>query len=241
METTKPTIKAVFKMIYLAALEVFMARNDVRYYLNGICVKPCEEGGCMLIATDGHRMMIIRDKDGYASREFIIPNMPRAFSICRTKIPKRSKDLAVSPSTIVIDDSRLYIVNDSYNDNGPHANNIGEYEDHLHSAWPFKEIDGKFPDTERVIPRDLTESPDAAVSVNSKYLSDFHKAVERLCGKSHYTTTIIQRGKNSPLIMMVVAPGIEAFAIIMPMRNGAEENPAIPSWVFSKAEDQKAA
>lgn len=41
------------------ALTLFMAKADVRYYLNGVHVDLTEPGKPVLVATDGHRMLII--------------------------------------------------------------------------------------------------------------------------------------------------------------------------------------
>jgi len=234
--TEATPITAIFKMVYLAALEVFMARNDVRYYLNGICIKPCAKGGVILAATDGAHLLMIRDKDGFASREFIFPASPQILGICKTKRPKSAKLLGESPTAIVIDDNRLNIVTDSYCQNEPVAGELGDYQSHLHSAWPFKEIDGKYPDLGRVIPSQETiaeTTPAAAVSVNSKYLGNLHKAMARLCPKNAYATTLIQRGQSDPLVILISAPAIEAFAIIIPMRNVDETNPTVPNWAYN--------
>ncbi|MEX1669109.1 hypothetical protein AB4876_09310 [Zhongshania guokunii] len=236
--TTEATpITAIFKMVYLAALEVFMARNDVRYYLNGICVKPCSEGGVLLTATDGAHLLMIRDKSGFASREFIIPNMSHVLKICKPAQSKKSKILSDTPSAIVIDDNRLNIVTESFCKIERAENELGEYQDHLHSAWPFKEIDGKYPDIERILPRETPNikkaTPDPAVQINSKYLADIHKAMSRLCPKTKYVTTIAQRGKYDPLVVVIGAPDIEAFAIIMPMRYDETENCAVPNWAYN--------
>lgn len=237
--TPATPITAIFKMAYLAALEVFMARNDVRYYLNGICIKPCPEGGVLLTATDGAHLLMIRDKSGFASREFIIPNMSHVLKICkpaRSKKSNKSKSLSDTPAAIVIDDNRLNIVTESFCKIERAENELGEYQDHLHSAWPFKEVDGKYPEIERILPRDTPNiekaTPDPAVQINSKYLADIHKAMSRLCHKTKYVTTIAQRGKYDPLVVVIGAPDIEAFAIIMPMRYDETPTGSVPSWAY---------
>lgn len=50
----------------------FVAKNDIRYYLNGVNIRPLEGGGVMLIATDGRRFIVIRDPNGFADRELIV-------------------------------------------------------------------------------------------------------------------------------------------------------------------------
>ncbi|HBO9211544.1 TPA: hypothetical protein L5D58_006534, partial [Pseudomonas aeruginosa] len=60
------------KAHYLAAVSLFMAHNDVRYYLNGISIEPASQGGVLLIATNGHHIGVMHDPDGWASNKIII-------------------------------------------------------------------------------------------------------------------------------------------------------------------------
>lgn len=50
----------------------FMAKKDIRYYLNGINVRPLEAGGVMIVATDGHRFIVIRDPDGHTDKPLVV-------------------------------------------------------------------------------------------------------------------------------------------------------------------------
>jgi len=50
----------------------FIAQDDVRYYLCGVNIRPLEDGSVMVVATDGHRFIIIRDPAGYAEHEIIV-------------------------------------------------------------------------------------------------------------------------------------------------------------------------
>ncbi|HEN8721178.1 TPA: hypothetical protein U8215_000825 [Pseudomonas aeruginosa] len=60
------------KAHYLAAVSLFMAHNDVRYYLNGISIEPASQGGVLLIATNGHHIGVMHDPDGWAGNKIII-------------------------------------------------------------------------------------------------------------------------------------------------------------------------
>lgn len=67
----------------LRAAMTFAAKNDVRYYLNGVLVEPSPDGqGVRLVATDGHRLAVLFDADGSADAPAIIerhklPTLPR--------------------------------------------------------------------------------------------------------------------------------------------------------------------
>ena len=50
----------------------FIARNDVRHYLNGINIRPLEDGTTMVVACSGHRYIVVRDPSGFAEREIIV-------------------------------------------------------------------------------------------------------------------------------------------------------------------------
>ncbi len=56
-----------FSAKYLPALMKFMAKKDIRYYLMGIHIEPDPKGGAILVATDGHRMLVIKDKTAQCS------------------------------------------------------------------------------------------------------------------------------------------------------------------------------
>ncbi|WP_321953147.1 beta clamp domain-containing protein [Paraburkholderia bannensis] len=50
----------------------FMAKDDIRFYLNGLNIRPLADDSVMIVATDGHRFVVIHDQNGYAERELIV-------------------------------------------------------------------------------------------------------------------------------------------------------------------------
>jgi DNA polymerase III sliding clamp (beta) subunit (PCNA family) len=50
----------------------FVAKQDIRFYLNGINIRPLEDGSVMVVATDGHRYVVVRDPNGFAEREITV-------------------------------------------------------------------------------------------------------------------------------------------------------------------------
>ena len=48
---------------YLPILDRFAAVKDVRFYLNGFYAAPHVDGGAILVATNGHYLVAIHDKD----------------------------------------------------------------------------------------------------------------------------------------------------------------------------------
>lgn len=63
----------------------FMAQDDIRYYLNGINIRPLEDDTVMVVATDGHRYIVIRDQHGYAESEVIVAVKKDALKTCDAK------------------------------------------------------------------------------------------------------------------------------------------------------------
>jgi len=63
----------------------FMAQNDIRYYLNGINIRPLEDGAVMIVATDGHRYVVVHDQHGYAERELIVSIKKDGLKNCNAK------------------------------------------------------------------------------------------------------------------------------------------------------------
>ena len=63
----------------------FMAQNDIRYYLNGINIRPLNDDTVMIVATDGHRYVVIRDQHGYAEDEIIVSVKKDALKTCNAK------------------------------------------------------------------------------------------------------------------------------------------------------------
>lgn len=62
----------------LAAAASIAAVNDVRYYLNGVCIEPAPQGGVLLIGCNGHALVCIHDADGYADDTYIVKPPKRA-------------------------------------------------------------------------------------------------------------------------------------------------------------------
>lgn len=51
----------------------FASTYDVRYYLNGVCIKPSKSGGVLVMASDGHTALVLHDPEGKADKQYILP------------------------------------------------------------------------------------------------------------------------------------------------------------------------
>jgi len=108
---------------YLPILARFAAKKDIRYFLNGFLAEPHPWGGATLVATDGHSMCIIYDKEAVCEEIQIRP------------IPKRMVALAKKHDSIPV----VYVGND-VSTAGEQLNGAGE------------SIDGTYPDWRKVVP-----------------------------------------------------------------------------------------
>jgi DNA polymerase III sliding clamp (beta) subunit (PCNA family) len=70
----------LFRIVYSC-----VSTEETRYYLNGVHVEPHPVKGAILVATDGHRMLIAHDKDGSCSGPIIV-QMPR-FALAQCRAP----------------------------------------------------------------------------------------------------------------------------------------------------------
>jgi hypothetical protein len=70
--TAAPHMVARVNAMAIKVAYPFVAKNDIRYYLNGINIRPLESGGVMIVATDGHRYVVIHDAHGFAEKELIV-------------------------------------------------------------------------------------------------------------------------------------------------------------------------
>lgn len=60
-----------------ALAQKFAAKNDIRYYLNTVCIRPCA-GGATLNATNGH-IAIVALVSGTCCKELLVPLIPSTF------------------------------------------------------------------------------------------------------------------------------------------------------------------
>lgn len=173
----------ISKLLLEGAL-MFQAKNDVRYYLNGICFMP--DG--RVAATDGHRAFIANKHDNKITDNVIV-------SV--SKSPTKRYDYAVLDTKTKMvtyhDDTELMV--------GAGICNI---------------IDGRFPDVDRVIPKQT--SPTEQIGFNAKYLADVEK-LAKLFNPKYESVRFELNGNTSAAVANISAPtGETAKVIVMPMR-----------------------
>jgi DNA polymerase-3 subunit beta len=113
----------VFKQL-IGSVSYAMAKQDVRYYLNGMLI-DMDGGKFTVVATDGHRL---------ALRETVIESQEKkSIIVPADTINEMAKILKSGPIVLEMSDNSIRVDND-------------------HFKFVSKLIDGKFPDYRRVIP-----------------------------------------------------------------------------------------
>ena len=187
----------------LKAVAHAMAKNDIRYYLNGLLV---ESNGAetRLVATDGHRLhMVIQEQSGAVVEpvSFIMPAdmVKKCLTVKASKVDKCQKILITYDQGKI--SARL-----------PDGSEIVQFA-----------LDGKFPDYRRIIPAHDGGAPEPCI-FNNDYVAD---AVRGYCdyaeirGKTPPSIGIRPRGNNAG----VLCAG-DFLAVIMPLRGDISPMPA---------------
>ena len=204
----------------IKSLLLIAGDRDVRYYLNGICLDMRTPGRTHLIATDGHRALIVdaetmwaTDDDGetMAAREegahYIIP---------------RELLEAVKPIKGSLARKDSIRVTLSHTDGQPVNVSVAGM-----TTASGAVLDGKYPEIQRVVPDKCSGE---AVQYDPAYVADFGKVAGLLSGKgkSHYIT-VGYNGLAAALIGLPTLRRIEAFGLLMPTRTDLALT-AAPDW-----------
>lgn len=173
----------ISKLLLEGAL-MFQAKNDVRYYLNGICFMP--DG--RIAATDGHRAMVASKHDNKIKNNVIV-------SVSKSPIKRYAYALLDTKEKIV-----------TYHD---------EF-DVMVGAGICSEIDGRFPDIDRIIPKQT--APAEQIGFNAKYLADVEKLAKLFNPKNESVLFELNGNTNAALANISAPTGESAKVIVMPTR-----------------------
>lgn len=184
-----------------AAASICASNEEVRSYLCGVHIRSHPVKGALLIATDGHRLIVIHDGEGKCNKPSTITIPEDGIAHC-----KRGRG--------VTDPPRLTIFGDG-------IATIGEWRSPSKCFVP-----GSYPDWWKVIP--LQKWSNEPASFNGRYVGDFGKAANILYGREFQPVCVFTSGVMDPaLVLFPNAP--HAFGILMPMR--ADVCAGIPLWM----------
>lgn len=188
-----------------------VSTEQTRYYLGGVQIEPCAQGGVLLVSTDDHRLIALRDPTGSADGTAIIS---AESSLTKALGDKRAE-------TLIVAENR--------------ANVAGAGNVPLYRGVADCEIDGTFPDWRRVIPNletparpDKEAWPRMVGAYNANLLNGIAKALAPI-GKAAPSVDLYADDMTSPILVYGSAQDIDGFGVLMPIRSG--RSPFRPSWL----------
>lgn len=202
----------------IKAALVFAARQDIRYYLNGVQFQRHGDGA-IAVATDGHRLAVLFeatafsaiDGDGATAQDFSV-------IVSREQLESAVK---AAPKNIAL----VFVV--TVTDGVQSVTIKSDGAEFTHPA-----VDGRYPDWQRVIPTAESRGPclarekDSSCGYDAAYLGDYAKAAKALGLKS---TAIEFRQDCDGYATIVRFGGSEDFvSVLMPVRSAP---PKLPDWL----------
>jgi len=218
--------------------------DETRYYLKGIQIEPCEAGGVLLVSTDGHRMIVIRDPDGLVDGGTAIISVGGNFrgSLNRLAADPAMK-LIVSGDRLALAKHKPVMFCQNFGDRmaGITPSELDKWSmlaladapnDHtLMLQWGDSIIDGVYPYWRKCIPNTLT--PNYKIGdFNHALLGPIAKALS--ANNVHLVTILSSGDVGAPHVVLCCAGMTAGFGIIMPMRGDFPTE--LPEWFAPKAD-----
>jgi DNA polymerase III sliding clamp (beta) subunit (PCNA family) len=194
-------MKFTLKRKELKALARFASKQDIRFYLMGVCVtQDCR--GTIIEATNGHMLGRLRlNSEPHETPKRVIIKLS---DIDQLKGTKKTADDWLH---FTVDGVKIDVI-------GPDA------------SMTLTALEGTFPDTDRVTPKILRDEDAKPASFNPEYLLAFMQAAEDLTGKKQ-TPRVFHQGNNAALVAL---PAVDEFVgVIMPMREDSYGG-TLPQW-----------
>lgn len=214
----------LFRMVYTA-----VSKEETRYYLNGVKVEAHPEKGALLIATDGHRMVVAHDETGICEGEAIV-RIP-AFVRAQCRVPKMFKAYRV----LEIDSEKRSA---SLREVTPEEKGIPEKIEDIVTAYGVI-IDGTFPDWRRVVPAGGPSTGEYA-AFNPRLMKEIAalgEDINRTMDASEFAMKIECRSSTDPVVIRFGQSPV--FGILMPMRHSI--GGWLPPFMATKSEYLEAA
>lgn len=221
---------------YFAAINLFAADRDVRYYLNGVFIEPHPEKGVLIVATDGHRLGMIHDPSGFTDRPIIVGSISKALAAACSA--RGSKKAGTEPTTLYICADVPYGCGGAIVQTGDTCTgDVDPFSPFTTHMSKIEIIDAKYPDYRRIIPtkEDRTER---FPCVNAGYIATFSQAANILTrNKYDSALELFSTGSNTSVVARIKSADIvdRFVGLVMPMRSDAPSS-ILPAWMMPKEE-----
>ena len=204
----------------------YRSTEETRAYLNGVYVQPHPCGGAYLVATDGHRMLVVYDRGAVCTEAAIIACPSDLLRAAKSK-PVRSRRAAgasaevTGPRFLELIDGRAAV----------RCEGSIVYE-----GADSGLIDSSFPDWQRVVPTmDAVPAAErsSAPTFNPAYLEGFGETARALSDAldTRATVRIVPCGASAAIVLFEGCDA--AFGVLMPMR-GHTNDPAMPAFLNAR-------
>ena len=182
----------------LRAVLKFAAEDDVRYYLNGVCLEVARDVA-FLVATDGHRLGAVMiptlTGENLVPGSFIIPSaLIKGVRKAGRKVPTDVEIIIETPDVV---DSPVQVTDGEVKLSG-------------------KLIDAKYPDWRRISPQSVSGK---VAQFNPAYLKSFLEARQELQGKDCPPVISVSHNGDSPALIDIEDPNF--VGVLMPCRTRA--------------------
>jgi hypothetical protein len=228
-------MQLAFRAKFLPLLYPFMAQRDIRYYLNGICVRPWGDG-VLLSATDGHALAMVYDAEGRAERETILQIWPETLRACTApSYGHWGRGLRALERWVVADnlERKTPILGTERHVFRLVVNVGADYQPGSTDVYVqsgLGEIDGKFPEAWRVVPKSEDLKPGHPGAFQLHLLDRLPRKRGR-SGRSN-AAKFYSAGDETKAAVIHLPDVPEFIALVMPVRDDRQAwgGRALPSW-----------
>ncbi len=195
---------------YLKGLLRLAAKQDIRYYLNGIFVEATKDAGKFYVATDGHRMGVFHEGWGGDEPEDTTLIIPRDV-LEQARLLKLNGPAKLPTATLTREATgTLWTLNT-----------------HEGARLTFTPIDGKFPEWRKAIPK----STDGGVgSYDWQLMYGFYECMADINGGAR--NLILTQNGSEPAL--VTHPSEDFVGVLMPMK--MSDSKKLPAWARAPEE-----
>lgn len=210
--TIHKNLRLTAKLIPIIA--PFIGRNDIRYYLCGINVRPHKDGGAVICATNGHAMGVIYDRDAVCDQEVTLRLDVATVAACAAR-PSINRYLSLINNRLTV--------------------TCSDREACIQADNPIIDYD-KYPNYLTVVPKNDAMQPGmiggysehvlalinraATAAMKSKSTSKFGNPITFFNSNGDAQKPVIARIDSTP----------DFIAVLMPMRSDAIATP-VPEWI----------
>ena len=201
----------LFRIVYSA-----VSSEETRYYLNGVHICANDGGGALMVATDGHRMLVAHDPKGVCAQQCIV-HLPRfALAQCRTprmfEIKRTIEVYHDGQGVATIRETKPALKKDDVP--------LTEAILTIHRVL----IDGTFPDWRRAVPLQSEAAgsmqPTAFNGSYMKAMGEVAAELSKLAG-GHPWLRVHMSDPVAPCVVRLGASD-DVFGIIMPVRDSID-------------------